>query len=384
MPYELYRGREQTLVKHKLLRTYLGGFGHAIGLTYGAVTYVDCFSGPWRAHSQKYEDTSFAIAVDELKKARETVRRMGRELTVRCLFIEKKHTAYSQLHSFAESTQDAGLHIRTIEGRFEDKVGEIVSFVRAEPNSRPFIFIDPRGWKAIGMSTIAPLLRLTPGEVLINLMTSHLRRFVKYKNERELFGGDEYVARIQGLHGLDLDDEIVRVYSEAVKRCGSYAYTCAAVILRPEVDTPHYRLVFASRHPLGLEKFKEAERSAMKDMQTVRPEAKKRSREERTLQLEFPGSYTEDPRFYRNLQQRYLAHSRSKVAAALNLQRIVPYDELWAIALANALVVEAVLQEWIAEWADKLPVLGLGPRERVPRRGNNHRVALVGRDSIVK
>jgi len=384
MADELYRGREQTLVKHRLLRTYLAGFGHAIGLTYGAVTYVDCFSGPWRARSQRYEDTSFAIAVDELKKSRENVRRLGKDLHIRCLFIEKNHEAYSQLRSFAESTQEGGLEIRPIEGRFEEKVGEIVSFVRERPNSFPFIFIDPKGWKAVRMSTIAPLLSLSPGEVLINLMTSHLHRFVKHNNEYDLFGGDEYVARIRGLHGLDLHDEIVRLYSEEVKRRGKYEYSCAALILRPEVDTPNYRLVFASRNPLGLEKFKEAERRAMKEMQAVRPEAKKRSREERTLQFELPGASTEDPRFYRNLQQRYVADSRRKVSEALNAQRTVPYDDLWTTALSNALVFESDLKAWISEWGDAVRIVGIGPRERAPKRGQNQRVTLIGRDAMVR
>lgn len=384
MPDELYRGREQTLVKHTLLRTYLGGFGHAIGLTYGAVTYVDCFSGPWRARSQKYEDTSFAIAIDELRKARDTVRRMGKDLRIRCLFIEKNPQAYSQLRGFAEKKEEPGLQIRPLEGRFEDKVGEIVSFVHEQPNSFPFIFIDPKGWKAVGVNTIAPLLALNPSEVLINLMTAHLHRFIKRNNERDLFGGDEYVARIRDLRGLDLHDEIVRLYSEAVKRRGNYRYVCAALILRPEIDTPNYRLVYATRNPLGLEKFKEAERRAMKDMQAVRPEAKKRSREERTLQPYLPGAYIEDPHFYRNLQHRYLADSRSKVSEALNARRTVAYDDLWAIALSNPLVFEANFKTWISDWGDTVRMIGLGPRERVPKRGQNHQIALIGTDSMVK
>lgn len=63
-----YVGREQTFVKHHLLKDYLAALANIIGQKYPSITYVDCFSGPWKAASQRYEDTSFGIAIAELKK----------------------------------------------------------------------------------------------------------------------------------------------------------------------------------------------------------------------------------------------------------------------------------------------------------------------------
>lgn len=60
---ELYTGREQTLVKHFILQKYLERFAYIVGSHWDTLTYVDCFSGPWNARSEKFEDSSFAIAL---------------------------------------------------------------------------------------------------------------------------------------------------------------------------------------------------------------------------------------------------------------------------------------------------------------------------------
>jgi len=48
----------------------------------------------------------------------------------------------------------------------------------------PFTFIDPTGWEPPAINLITPILRLEPGEVLINLMTSWIRRFISDKTTR--------------------------------------------------------------------------------------------------------------------------------------------------------------------------------------------------------
>ncbi|GEM_PF-3928594 len=45
---DLYVGREQTLVKHTILRAYLRRFAIIVGSWADSITYVHCFSGPWR------------------------------------------------------------------------------------------------------------------------------------------------------------------------------------------------------------------------------------------------------------------------------------------------------------------------------------------------
>ena len=92
---KLYAGREQTLVKHFILQKYLERFAFIVGSHWDSLTYVDCFSGPWNARSEKFEDSSFAIALKELRNARDTLRKQrGRNVQLRCFFLEKNRAAY--------------------------------------------------------------------------------------------------------------------------------------------------------------------------------------------------------------------------------------------------------------------------------------------------
>ncbi len=68
-----YAGREQTEVKHYILRHYLERFAHRVGFGYRTLTYVDTFAGPWNATTDNLSDTSFSIALTKLCEARETL-----------------------------------------------------------------------------------------------------------------------------------------------------------------------------------------------------------------------------------------------------------------------------------------------------------------------
>jgi three-Cys-motif partner protein len=99
---DLYEGREQTLVKHLILGKYLERFAHIIGFRWNSITYVDCFSGPWNVRSDELKDSSFSIALEELRKARETHRLKGKSIELRCFFLEKDPAAYARLKQFTD------------------------------------------------------------------------------------------------------------------------------------------------------------------------------------------------------------------------------------------------------------------------------------------
>ncbi len=369
---ELYRGREQTLVKHHLLRDYLGALANIVGQKYSSITYVDCFSGPWKAASEHYGDTSFGIAIAELKKARHQLKsQFNRDVDMRCFFIEKNFLAYQELEAFAERTRESGLDLEAKNGRFEDLIPEISKFVMAKKGTFSFFFIDPRGWKPIAINTLKPLLQLRPGEVLINLMTSHLRRFVRTQNQAALFGSEAPVQRLNGLKGADLEDEMVALYSSQLSKEGAFDYVCAAVILKPSIDTPNYRLIYATRSQLGLAKFKEAEKRSMTRMQPTRAGAKLRRVEERTSQSElFPGEEIYDSSYYQRLRERYLSRAHSRVSEILSAGGPISYDSLWKAALANPLVFESDLKERLRS-DTRIRFTNL-ENERSPKVGKGH------------
>src|SRR5687768_10469231 len=62
-----YRGREQTFVKHLILREYIERVGWNILSFADEFVFVDGFSGPWKARTENYTDTSFGIAIDKLR-----------------------------------------------------------------------------------------------------------------------------------------------------------------------------------------------------------------------------------------------------------------------------------------------------------------------------
>jgi three-Cys-motif partner protein len=112
---DLYEGREQTLVKHYILGKYLERFAHIIGSRWGTINYVDCFAGPWNVRSDQFEDSSFYIALRELRKARATHRAKGRNVSLRCFFLEKDTNAYQELKQFADGVADVAVQTKNAE-----------------------------------------------------------------------------------------------------------------------------------------------------------------------------------------------------------------------------------------------------------------------------
>ena len=377
---DLYAGREQTLVKHIILQKYLERFAHIVGTGWDTLTYVDCFSGPWNARSDKFEDSSFGIALNELRKARDTHAQRGRKLRLRCFFLEKDPDAYLKLDAFAKGIRDA--EIRTSNATLEESVGQIVDFVRAGgQKSFPFVFIDPTGWTGFEMATIAPLLRLNPGEMLVNFMTGHIRRFLESPLEEaqesfvRLFGSASFREKVQGLAQQDREDAAVREYTGNAKAVGGFNFGCSAIVLHPEMDRTHFNLIYLTRNPRGVEVFKAAEKQAMQVQEMARAEAQQRKRVAQRGQTELFGSKElHDSSHYESLRDRYVAKTRGLVLQALESKRRLLYDDAWNLASSEPMSWESDLKEWIVEWRQegRLEIAGMQPRQRVPHRNEGN------------
>jgi three-Cys-motif partner protein len=275
MEPNLYIGREQTLVKHLILQKYLERFAHIIGSGWSTLTYVDCFSGPWNVRSNELKDSSFSIALNELRKARDTHAAKNKTVLLRCLFLEKDPDAFNRLKEFADGVTDAEVLPLNLE--LEEAVAEIVDFVKkGGSNSFPFVFIDPTGWTGFAMDVIKPLMQFKPGEVLINFMTGDIRRFATSPQQQteqtflRLFGSKEFKKVVEGLSGMDREDALVAEYRNIVAVKGDFKFTCSAIVLHPEFDRTRFHLIYATRHPKGVKVFKEAEKAAMQQMQQIR------------------------------------------------------------------------------------------------------------------
>jgi len=72
-------GREPARVKHSLLEEYLPELAYRVGRTWDSFGYVDGFAGPWKTQDPSHADSSFAIAIDALRR---TLARIIHELRI--------------------------------------------------------------------------------------------------------------------------------------------------------------------------------------------------------------------------------------------------------------------------------------------------------------
>ena len=380
-----YEGREQTLVKHIILRQYVSAWAHKVGTFCDTLTYVDGFSGPWNAVSDDLSDASFCIALEELRKARETHAAAGRKIQVRCLFIEKDPDAYAKLKAFCEAVPD--VVVESIHGEFDNHIGDVIAFIKAGgKKSFPFVFIDPTGWTGFAMDTIAPLLQLNPIETLINFMTSHIRRFVESPQEEtkdsftRMFGSAGFLGQVQGKTQQDKEDSLIAEYFRNLKTRGKFSHVAAAIVLDPEISRTAFHLIYATRNIVGLQVFKGVEKSAMKAMLLAQEAAAIRKRQTDKRQGDLFGPIdVVIPKHYEMLRDRYTSAARSLVMSLLSKRATLVYDDAWRAALTFPLVWEADLNDWISTWKKEgtITLTGLGPRERVPKLGRSHELHLV-------
>jgi hypothetical protein len=102
-----YNGREQSLLKHRVLCEYLLGWAHKLGSAAQRrrvrLCYVDGFAGPWNSKSENLEDTSIAIGLRALEAAAKTWTERGAKIDVEAAFVEKDRTAFAELDRFLKA-----------------------------------------------------------------------------------------------------------------------------------------------------------------------------------------------------------------------------------------------------------------------------------------
>jgi three-Cys-motif partner protein len=345
---EAYFEREQSSVKQYLLHEYLLPFALIIG-TFSDITYVDCCAGPWQSRTENYADTSFANAVTALVGAKEILAKEGHFPRISCLFIEQEQAAYEHLSKFCGNV--TGIEAVPLLGDFTQKIRDIKEFLAERGKPFPFFFIDPTGWKPIRVSSIKPILELDPGEVLINFMTSHIRRFLTLENLGfDALFGQGHTAEIADLHGQERDEAAVFAYASEVKKAGRFSYICTTVVPNPLKQQAHFHLIYGTRNWKGVEKFKEVEKSALKFAGTARSHARERERERRTGQsaLQFGPSEQTRERYLDSLRTRFLQLANDRIRNEIDSGRNNTYGSLAALYLRRPLVWESDFRELMA------------------------------------
>jgi three-Cys-motif partner protein len=369
MKSALYVGREQTEVKHRCIERYLQGATRILGSWSDDLVYGDCCAGPWEAAGERLEDTSFARAVEVLKAARVDLGKRGRHPSIRCLLIEKDEDAFAQLKKYADEQSE--IEVVAKHWDFSEHLPEIIRFVKQCSTSFPFVLIDPKGWELACTDVIAPLLRLCPGEVLINLMTSWITRFIDDPSKPFHRALGSEVERLRALAGIAQEQEIVHVYSDLVRKEANFDYVCTLPIMKANQDAFHYYLIYGTRNIRGVEVFKETEAAVIPFMHETIAEAQARRNFERTGQFTLLG----DEALYR--EKRYtsfridqLEYAKKRVQTLLKSRTPVAYEDVWGEAMQFAAVLPEDLNEWLQDWerAGQLAIRNRSDKERTYKK----------------
>lgn len=372
-PPQDYRGREPTYLKHFFLERYLERVAYKVGSFATEFVYVDGFSGPWRTEDPGYADSSFVIATNKLREVRTNLAKLGKAPRVRCVFVEPDAAAYSLLRDATAATTD--IEIRTINSEFVAAIPEILGIVG---KSFSLVFIDPTGWTGFGLRQIQPILQHRPGEVLVNFMFDHINRFLDAPEPElsfdDLFGGEGWREAIQA--GTRREDAIVDLYRTRMKSSGQFQFATSTRIKKPLSDRSYFYLIYGTRHPEGLVEFRKVEEKEVAEQERVRLDAQQIERVGRSGQAELfgPQDIVESgPLSFEDERRESLQLASELLKRVLAHTIEVDYEVARAVMLECALVWERDVQRIVLEQCN---VLGMGPRERVPKPG--HRIRLKG------
>jgi len=252
----LWKIEPHTLAKHEILDRYLGAWFAILGSANRRIVYLDGFCGPGR-----YLDGEPGSPIIALKKAMSHKARLSNTELV-FLFIDERADRVEHLCQEIDLLAlPSNFRVDAREGEFRTVVSQLLAYL-GERNSRlapTFAFIDPFGWKGLPFDLVSRLLQNPHTEVFINFMADSINRFVEHPDPQiqnhfvELFGTREV---------LDLTctpmDRLSTLRNLYQKQLNTQAKFVRYFEMKDQHGRPIYYLFFASNHPLGHQKMKEA------------------------------------------------------------------------------------------------------------------------------
>ncbi len=328
-----YAGREQSYLKHSVLREYLTPWGFKLGGAARSIRgrttlwYVDTFAGPWGTVAESLDGTSVSIGLEVLATAQTAWRERGNDIDVGAVFVEKNPKSFSKLQALL-SDYKGPVKCHALQGRFGDRTTEIASIIGENP---AFLFIDPTGWRGAEMEHVRKLVSLPRRDVLINVMYNFINRF---KND-----GRPYIRKsLEDFFGLENDtlpadlseEELMAFYRRNLKEHCGVRYSADLFIQHPTVDRTWFRLVIGGSNPMVIRLFRDVERKVVgQQSHNVRGAAKRRNREERTGQGELDLLTTGIDDRYARLNEVGKAAIAEVAAGFLRARGETQWRDLW-------------------------------------------------------
>lgn len=372
-----YAGREQAYVKHHFLANYVEKLVFKVG-SRRDVVYIDGFSGPWKDQGENFEDTSFGIALETLRRAKRTWKDLGRgERTMTALLVEKDPEAHARLHEIVPRYPD--ITIRTFNDDFVKLVPDLVGAI--PPDAFSFVLMDPKGWK-IDMQAVAPLLRRSNSEVVFNFMFTMINWSASIPNAaiqaglEALMPNTDWRRRLDAIApsvGRSTPDirkaVLVEAISDAIGRLGGYEYVMETPVLFPTKDRTFYSLIYATRSPKGVEVFRDCQHAALKAQDRVRADLQVAKRDDLLGTTDMFGGAVTGNEF----AGRWIAEQESAALRAFRegipfSPSSITYGDLWPGILAKHGVRKTRLGRMAAELRNegRIQFLDWAARKQVP------------------
>ena len=344
-----YVGREQSYVKHVFLEGYLDRLVHKTASIYPHIVYVDGFAGPWQSANEKFEDTSFGIALNALRRAKASWRERHRDVKMSAFLVERGLEAYKHLAQIPAKYPDVA--IKTDLADFLSVLPGILNQIPKDAFT--FFLIDPKGWR-IPLNTLAPMLARPNSEVIFNFMFDFINRAASIDDPAIISGLDELIpygnwraklkeAELAANGRLDSSERktiLVGAFTESLARLGNYRYVAETTILRPLSDRPLYCLCYATRNHHGIEVFRDCQVKALAEQASTRAATRMKHSATSTGQSEmFDSLYEMAPNeldlFLEN--ERRLAEKTLIEFTPAN-PRFISYEKLWPEVLLRHVV----------------------------------------------
>lgn len=265
-PTELWEASPHTLAKLEIIGRYLDVWFMILGSNprNRRLVYIDGFAGP--GHYTNTQKSSPLVALQAAKAAASRAGSAGSATEYSFLFVEKKAEFAKNLREVVQSQSLPAQFKWSVEqGSFEDKVGGLLASLKETGKhlAPTFAFIDPFGATGLPFKVIAEILSYKSCEVLLNLDSDGIGRLVSAqafeKNQAHLdvlFGDASWRIELDPkLPMQKLSAQILALYKKRLKTVAKYVFAFA---MNSREGQLNYHLVFASQHPLGLGKMKEA------------------------------------------------------------------------------------------------------------------------------
>lgn len=252
-----------TRAKHLILQRYLHAWLPIISRSRGRVVFIDGFAGPG-----VYEGGEEGSPVIALRALIDHAHRHLIASNVHFLFFEddsKRAARLREVIAPIAATLPSGSTATVMQGAYAQLL--TAGLDEIEGNGKQLapslVFIDPFGVSGLPMALVRRVLATPSCEVLINVMTGFIHRFIAApefeKHLDEIFGVPHW-RPARALAGAARVEFLRRLYLAELTRPdikGRARYARLFSMLN-KADQPIYDLVFATNHPTGMDRMKDA------------------------------------------------------------------------------------------------------------------------------